>query len=115
MSFVVTLPWPPTANTYWRRRGNCYFITPKGIDYREFTILKCRLAEESFIDGQRLAVSIHAYPPDKRRRDLDNILKCLLDSLQKAKVYEDDSQIDALLIMRMPERLGKVVVAIKEL
>lgn len=33
------------------------------------------------------------YPPDARRRDLDNVLKCTLDSLVHAGLMEDDSQI----------------------
>ena len=63
----------------------------------------------------RLRVEIEAFPPDKRRRDLDNIFKVLLDSLQHAEVYVDDSQIDYLCVQRMPERLGKVLVHIREI
>jgi crossover junction endodeoxyribonuclease RusA len=33
------------------------------------------------------------YPPDSRRRDLDNVLKCTLDSLVHAGLMDDDSQI----------------------
>lgn len=33
------------------------------------------------------------FPPDSRRRDLDNVLKCTLDSLVHAGLMEDDSQI----------------------
>ena len=40
--------------------------------------------------------------PDKRRRDLDNLLKATLDSLTHAGVWSDDSQIDALSIRRFP-------------
>jgi crossover junction endodeoxyribonuclease RusA len=48
----------------------------------------------------RLAIKIAAYPPDRRRRDLDNILKALLDSLTFAHVIEDDSQFDFISIAR---------------
>ena len=41
-----------------------------------------------------------AFPPDRRRRDLDNLQKPLLDALQHAGVYEDDSQIDLLVSRR---------------
>lgn len=115
MSFIVTLPWPPTANSYWRRNGNCYFITKKGILYRDLAITTCKSMPNLFVNKERLTVSVLAYPPDKRRRDLDNLFKVLLDSLQKAGVYEDDSQIDYLCIERMPEILDKVVVEIKEI
>ena len=50
-----------------------------------------------------VSVEIDLYPPDRRRRDIDNPLKCLLDSMTHAGVYEDDSQIkDIELHMREP-------------
>jgi crossover junction endodeoxyribonuclease RusA len=50
----------------------------------------------------RLAVEIEAHVPDKRKRDLDNLFKAVLDSLTHAGVWADDSQIDALRIVRKP-------------
>jgi crossover junction endodeoxyribonuclease RusA len=41
-----------------------------------------------------------AFPPDRRRRDLDNIQKPVLDALEHVGVYEDDSQIDLLITRR---------------
>jgi len=43
-----------------------------------------------------------AFPPDRRRRDLDNIQKPVLDALEHAGVYEDDSQVDLLITRRGP-------------
>jgi Holliday junction resolvase RusA-like endonuclease len=56
---------------------------------------------------------VDAYPPDRRRRDLDNILKAILDALQHAGCYADDSQIHALrAIKQEPQPPGRVVVTI---
>lgn len=64
----------------------------------------------------RLSVTIGAAPPDNNRRDLDNLLKACLDGLQKAGVYEDDSQIDVLQIVRKPrDLLGYLEVSIMEM
>ena len=49
----------------------------------------------------RLRVEIEVYPPDRRKRDIDNVCIATLDALAKAGVYQDDSQIDVLLITRM--------------
>ena len=40
------------------------------------------------------------YPPDKKRRDLDNHMKALLDAITHAGLWEDDEQIDQLQIYR---------------
>jgi crossover junction endodeoxyribonuclease RusA len=62
-----------------------------------------------------LQVSILAFPPDLRRRDLDNTLKATLDSLQKCGVYEDDFQIARLTIERCrPSKPGRLEVSILE-
>jgi crossover junction endodeoxyribonuclease RusA len=57
-----------------------------------------------------------AFPPDRRRRDLDNIQKALLDSLEHAGVYADDNQID-LLIARRQARFdgGQVLVRLGDM
>ncbi len=47
-----------------------------------------------------LYVEVVLYPPDKRRRDLDNYMKPLLDALTHAQVWEDDSLVDQLAIFR---------------
>lgn len=114
---VIQLPWPPSSNTYWRRNGGRYFISTKGQAYRLHVIKICLelgLAN-SFTEDDRLSVSILAYPPDKRRRDLDNLFKGLMDSLQHAKVFPDDSQIDELSIRRIESRFGMIEVTVEKL
>ena len=47
-----------------------------------------------------LAVRMEIHPPDQRRRDCDNVQKSLLDALQHAGVFWDDSQIVWLLTVK---------------
>jgi crossover junction endodeoxyribonuclease RusA len=48
----------------------------------------------------RLSIHVALYPPDRRKRDLDNVLKSLLDACEHAGCYENDSQIDEIRIVR---------------
>jgi crossover junction endodeoxyribonuclease RusA len=63
-----------------------------------------------------LYVTVIVMPRSKRRFDLDNLLKGLLDSLQDAGVYDDDCQVEHLTIMRgKPVKGGACVVSIEPL
>jgi crossover junction endodeoxyribonuclease RusA len=65
--------------------------------------------------GGRIALAMDAFPPDNRRRDIDNIQKATLDALQHAGVYEDDSCVN-LLVARRREVVpgGRLDVRIEE-
>ena len=109
---VITLPWPPSVNHYWIRKGKGYCISPKGIKFRREVYYLSREAKININSKNRLFIEIDAFPPDKRKRDLDNLLKSLLDALQYANVYEDDNQIDKILITRKNEYLNKLEIKI---
>jgi crossover junction endodeoxyribonuclease RusA len=47
-----------------------------------------------------LAVRIDIFPPDERRRDTDNVQKSVLDALQHAGLFWDDSQVVWLLSIK---------------
>jgi len=49
----------------------------------------------------RLMVSIELTMPDKRKRDIDNHIKAILDALQHSGVFKDDEQIDLLRVRRL--------------
>lgn len=105
---ALTLPFPPTMNTYWRHvlvNGRPRtLISARGRTYRGLVAAR-RLEQapgKGYPLGQRLRVAVTAYGPDKRARDLDNLLKATLDALQLAGVFESDSQIDRLEIRRGP-------------
>lgn len=114
---LITLPYPISVNQYWRRAGRHMHISKKGRDYRKnaVEIVEQQMkAQGSVTATGRLSVAILAYMPDRRVRDLDNILKSLLDSLSHAGAMEDDGQIDRILVQRCGiEKPGRVEVLIK--
>lgn len=117
---VLTLPFPPSINTYWRhiakgKLAGRVLLSEKGREYRtEATgAMLSQLGRMPKLAG-RLAVTLAVNPPDRRRRDLDNMPKALLDALTHAQVILDDSQIDDLHIVRgAPTPGGCVVVSIR--
>lgn len=104
---ALCLPWPPSSNTYFRslRAGPLagrVIISEAGRDYRAAVVrsIQAQLGGVMPDLAGRLAVRIVARPPDKRRRDLDNMLKAVLDAITHAGAWRDDSQIDDLHITR---------------
>lgn len=88
----LELPPPPSINHYYRHVGPRVLISKLGRQYRELVNQRLRFARIEKMQGP-LAFRLDFYPPDRRRRDLDNLFKCLLDALQYAGAYSDDNQI----------------------
>jgi len=119
VSMKIRLPFPPSINHYWRKWNNRMVISREGREYRtEVCGLLTQTAgrgDEPPRDG-RLALCMDAFPPDRRRRDLDNLQKPLLDAMQHAGVYLDDSQIDLLLTRRCARREGgQIIVTVEDM
>lgn len=112
----LILPFPPSTNTYWRSvPGKGVLISAKGREYRQ-AVERLRYQHGwGTFGSERLSVEIEAWMPDKRRRDLDNMLKATLDALTHAGVWDDDSQIDDLRITRAPLIGGMLKVRISEI
>jgi crossover junction endodeoxyribonuclease RusA len=117
VSGSIKLPWPPSVNHYWRSiaiRGSVrVLISAQGTEYRQEVSYLVPRMDPIETD---LICEIFAHPPNRLRRDLDNLLKAPLDALQHAGVYKDDSQIKKLSIeMRDVVKGGKLLVFLREL
>jgi len=110
----LTLPYPPSVNTYWGFRGSRRFLTKKAVEFKKH-VWAAFTGNPSFV-SERLQISIYLYPPDKRVRDIDNVCKPLLDSLVQAGAMSDDSQIDRLTIERMEiVKEGKCIIELQSI
>lgn len=99
----LTLPYPPSANRYWRNwRGRM-------VRSKEATAYMGTVAALALRAGLRgvqydgaVGVTVTLYRPAKRG-DLDNSLKVLLDSL-RGIAYADDSQVVRLFAERFDDQ-----------
>ncbi|CZX82060.1 RusA family crossover junction endodeoxyribonuclease [Enterobacter hormaechei] len=118
----LVLPFPPSVNTYWRApnkgplKGR-HLISEKGRAYQSAACaaiikqLRCLPKPSS----SPAAVEILLFPPDARRRDIDNYNKALFDALTHAGIWEDDSQVQRMLVEWGPKVAGgRVEISIKK-
>lgn len=111
MSVELVLPYPPSVNHYWVLGHGRLRVSDNGIAYRGSVAQRCG---DVRLGKARLSVDISVHPPDRRRRDLDNTLKALLDALAASEVYENDEQIDRLYVRRSEMVPGGMVVVTLE-
>ena len=76
-------------------------ISRKGREYRRAVLAEIvRQKVTQGLGDARLALTVGCHRGDKRKYDLDNLLKSLLDSMQHAGLFDSDGQIDELMIFR---------------
>lgn len=127
-SVQFSLPWPPSVNHYWKlglrpvKRGSrkmrpCVLLSERAQQYRMLAINALRLQRVPVgkLTGL-LQITMRCCPPDLRDRDLDNLLKGLLDSIAHAGVIRNDADFDRIVMERGPVVAeGKIHVSILEI
>ncbi len=114
----LTLPFPVSVNQYYRaiiRANFCTSILSKrGREYKQ-TVAKHIADSQKKPTSKPVMVIVKLYPPTKRKYDVDNMLKSLLDSLIGI-AYDDDCQIQCLAVSK--EEVisgGKCLVQVREI
>ena len=98
---TITLPYPPSANRYYRNFRGRMVRSQEAEAYRIGVGWQCNLAGIVPLHGD-LRVSLDFYRPAKRG-DLDNLLKVVFDSLN-GYAYGDDQQIVEIHAMRHDDK-----------
>lgn len=108
---VFTIPGPPVpkgrARTFMKG-GRAITTTPPRTRRYEKHVRACAkdAAERSHfyaLRGDRLNVELLVYVDNRRRTDIDNLGKAVLDGCNGV-IWDDDEQIDRLLILRQYDR-----------
>ncbi len=113
-TYELVLPWPPSINHYYINTGRRLVLSAAGREYRDAVAVALSLVFAGTLEGA-VRMEVDLFPPDRRRRDMDNVQKALWDTLQHAGAYRDDAQIKSFACeMRDVEPGGKVVVRLWE-
>jgi len=111
----IIVPWPATLNDYYRamvatKDGRIIYtkygkpvctniLTKKARDYR--TSIKATIWDKigklnDPIYYEATGIALYMFPPDKRRRDIDNYFKGLFDGFTKCSFWADDNIVKSV-------------------
>jgi crossover junction endodeoxyribonuclease RusA len=92
----LELPLAPSTNRLWRvGKGGRMYRSAEYVAWLDESGWMIKAQTKQQINGPYV-IHISASKPDKRRRDLDNLLKSTSDLLVKTKIVEDDSECRAI-------------------
>lgn len=97
---AFTLPFPPSVNTYYRRGAHATYMSKAGRKFKTDVADIVSQSKQSKVGSCRIRISMVIWPRDRRKFDIDNRIKSVLDSLQDAGVFDNDEQIDELTVAR---------------
>lgn len=103
---------PPSNNNFYTVSRGRKILSAAARMWRDSVVPKiCRdLAMQQewvpICSPEQCMVTIHFTPPDRRRRDIDGVIKHALDAMTRAGVYEDDSLVSRLYVVRHPASKG---------
>lgn len=103
LPLTLTLPWPPSVNTYWRHVNGKVLLSKAGRAYKANAMAAifddCNGHVET-IETKPLVVVVELFNPcGVHTWDVDNRHKAVLDALQKSAVVKNDSQFRAVLLI----------------
>ncbi len=111
---TLTLPFPPSANRYWRHVGKKVLLSAEARWYRECCEFGCAAQWKGGPLVGKVRIVADLFFPDLRG-DLDNRVKQLLDGMQTT-VLSNDSQVwDLRLIRHTDKENPRVEVTIEEI
>src|SRR6476620_12266894 len=99
---TITLPWPPSANSIWRSVGGRNVASEGYRAWKRTAGLELMVQRPKKHTGP-VSVEIRLSPPDRRRYDLDNRVKPVLDALVTGGIIEGD---DTRIVRRIVIELG---------
>ena len=97
----LTLPFPPSINKMYKVARKRLILSDEGRLYKRTVAAICKKLKVRPMKGH-LKIYVDAYRP-RKRGDLDNLFKCLFDSMNRL-CYADDSQIVEIHARRFDDK-----------
>lgn len=104
--YELHLPPVPSLNNYYgthcKFNHATVYIKSAGKKYRKIVLDYVMENNLQLRANVALTLIVYFTPSSNRKQDVDNIAKCLLDALTHAEVWEDDSLVYDLRIIKQP-------------
>ena len=97
---TLTLPYPVSVNAYWLASGKRRYISKRGVEFKRCVKEIWEASNHKGFGSSKVEFNVLLFPRDNRLMDIDNMLKCLGDSLQDAGAFDDDQQVWKITIER---------------
>ena len=97
---TLTLPYPVSVNAYWLASGKRRYISKRGVEFKRCVKEIWEASNHQGFGSAKVEFNVLLFPRDNRLMDIDNMLKCLGDSLQDAGAFDDDQQVWKITIER---------------
>lgn len=113
---TLVIPWPPTLNHAYANVVDGGRV--KTANTKRWQKLAAQALQPQrwhpMKTSDRVKVTINLHPPNSRPFDIDNRCKALLDALQRARVVDNDNQVDVLVVNRLGVKPGGMAVVMVE-
>lgn len=102
----------PKSNRYIRRKGGKVFKPPRVVNWEARAMWELREQYDGNPIDYEVSVEIVLILPNRRKRDIDNMLKSLWDVMEKAGIIKNDNLIYEVRTIKKIEK-GKEGVYIR--
>lgn len=110
----LELPYPPSINHYYVNAGkNKKRVKSRKVqDYFDAAVWGIKQQKVATFGDSPVRVTVGIQPPDRRRRDMGNLDKAIMDVMEEAGVYDDDFQASDVRYIRL-EPVNQGIVHVK--
>ena len=110
---ILSLPYPPTSNKYWRVVNGRMVLSRDGRKYKRVVPLLAKVQKCGPAFEGPVVLTVTVYRPIKRG-DLSNRLKVLEDALQGVAYLNDEQVVEIHMRRREDPKNPRAVVTIEQ-